>query len=108
MIYQFRAEDGSLAEVEMDMADAPDIGEPLVLGGKTYKRIPSVIQVCGAHEGSTKFPRFESHQLPRYWKHHKGEFAPNGKPRFATRKQVDEAMARCRGDEGQEIGYGEL
>jgi hypothetical protein len=108
MIYQFRADDGSMAEVEMDVADAPSIGEPLVLGGVTYKRIPSVLQVCGAHEGSTRHPRFESHQLPRHWRYHKGEFSPSGKPRFSSRKEVDEAMARCRHNDGQEISYGEL
>ena len=54
---------------------------------------------------------FQSYQLPRNWKHHKdagGEFAPDGKPIFGDRKQIEESMARARGEEGTTIEYNEL
>ena len=53
------------------------------------------------------FPRFESTQLPRWWKHHKGEFSPIGKPRYSNRQEVEEDMARARHD-GTQIEYGSL
>ena len=54
---------------------------------------------------------FESRQLPRNWQHHKdagGEFSPDGKPIFGDRKQIEESMARARGEEGTFIEYNEL
>jgi hypothetical protein len=54
---------------------------------------------------------FESYQLPRNWKHHKdagGEFAPDGKPIFGDRKQIEESMARARGEDDTTIEYNEL
>ena len=54
---------------------------------------------------------FESYQLPRNWKHHKdagGKFAPDGKPIFGDRRQIEESMARARGEDGTTIEYNEL
>jgi len=118
MIYEFEAEDGTLVEVEMDAANAPDIGEPLVLDGVEYRRVFSLPQVCGARDGSTRWPRFTSKQLPRYvrgskaseefWKGHKSGFNAQGQPRFASRHEAEEACARQNGQGDFETRYGEL
>ena len=54
---------------------------------------------------------FASHQLPRNWEHHKeagGEFNAKGQPVFSNRKQIEESMARARGEEGTTIYHNEL
>ncbi len=54
---------------------------------------------------------FASHQLPRNWVHHEqagGEFNDKGQPVFSTRKQIEESMARARGEEGTTIYHNEL
>lgn len=107
MLYEFRSEDGSVIVREYPMAEAPDFGAEVEEGGRIYRRVPSVAQIQGAHEGSTKFPRFESSQLPKWWIHHKGEFSPTGKPRYSTRQEIEEDMARARAA-GTEIEYGSL
>ena len=62
------------------------------------------------HAGSMVRPdiHFESHQLPRNWKHHTGNFSPEGKPRFSSRQEVREAIARADHNEGTQIEYNEL
>lgn len=107
MLYPFQASDGSHVELEYAPDDAPAIGEVVCVEGKTYRRLASMPQIHGAHEGSSNWPRFESTQMPRNWIHHRGEFSPSGKPRFDSRRQIDEAMARAR-EAGTEMEYGEL
>jgi len=107
MRYEFRSVDGHSEFVELPMSEAPPFGETREINGLTYRRVPSSPTICGAQEGSTRFPRFESHQLPRWWKHHKGEFGPTGKPRFSNRGEVDESVARAN-DDDTEIKYGEM
>jgi len=107
MIYEFRDDEGHVIELELSPHEAPDIGAERIVNGRVFKRIASRVQVAGAHEGSTKFPRFESSQLPKWWAHHRGEFSPTGKPRYSSRKEVEEDMARAR-QAGTEIEYGEL
>jgi hypothetical protein len=108
MLYPFQSPDGSVVELEYAPDDAPEIGA-IVLGadGVKYRRLASMPQIHGARDGSSNFPRFESNQLPRWWTHHKGEFSPEGKPRFENRKQINEAMARARHC-GTEIEYDAL
>ena len=54
---------------------------------------------------------FASYQLPKNWQHHQdagGEFTDRGQPIFSSRKQIEEAMARARGEAGTLIEYNEL
>ena len=108
MWYPFEREDGEPVEMEFKPDDAPAIGS-IVLDedGRKCRRLASMPQIHGARDGSSNFPRFESHQLPRNWIHHKGEFSPSGKPRYSNRKEIEEDMARAR-NAGTEIEYGEL
>lgn len=109
MLYEFQCPDGELILLPYSPDDAPDIGEVVVTSeGVRARRIPSTPEIKGAHEGSTAWPRFESHQLPRNWKHHKGEFSPEGKPRFNSKQEIKEACARASHLEGQEVRHGEL
>ena len=109
MMYEFESAFGERIEVDLPMDAAPAIGEVRVVGGTTYRRIFSKATFGDSRKGSTAFPCFESHSLPRNWKHHKGAFSPEGKPRFSNRGEVDEAVARARHeDSSTEIAYGEL
>ncbi len=107
MRYKFVSPDGRVEFVELPMSEAPAFGDKRVIDDVTFRRVPSSPIICGAQEGSTRFPRFESHQLPRWWKHHKGAFGPTGKPRFSNRGEVDESVARAN-DDDTEMRYGEL
>lgn len=108
MLYPFQAPDGSTVEIEYAPDDAPAIGEVVLADdGQKVVRIASRPQIHGARDGSSNFPRFESSQLPRWWKHHKGEFSPTGKPRYNSRREIDEDCARAR-EAGTEIEYGQL
>ena len=51
---------------------------------------------------------FVSSQLPRNWKHHKGEFDKQGRPVFTNRRELENSMARARDKEGITIEYDEL
>lgn len=104
-MYEFES-DGDRVIIEFRIGDAPPIGEKRVINGREWRRIPSSPQICGAHAGSTQWPSFESPTQPRWWKHHKGDFAPDGKPRFQTRAEVDWALDGERND-GTEIAFGE-
>ena len=110
MKYEFESDGGQRILVDLPMAEAPDIGEERKgPDGTIYRRVYSKPQVCGAHSGSTKWPTFESSALPRNWEYHKGEFSPDGKPRFDSRKQIDEALARENDvSEDTYTAYGEL
>lgn len=107
MIYEFESAFGERIEIDLPMDDAPEFGEARVVDGTTYKRVVSQATFIDSRKGSIAFPNFESHQLPRWWKHHKGEFGPTGKPRFSNRGEVDEAVAAANHDD-TEIKYGEL
>jgi hypothetical protein len=51
---------------------------------------------------------FRSHQSPRHWKHHKGEFDKRGRPIFRNMRDAHEAARRARGEEGANVHYDEL
>jgi len=51
---------------------------------------------------------FQSHQLPKNWKHHKGEFDKKGRPVFRNMREAHEAARRARGEEGTHLYYDEL
>lgn len=54
---------------------------------------------------------FASYQMPKGWKHHKdagGKFTERGQPIFENRQQIEESMARARGEDGTTIEYNEL
>lgn len=109
MLYEFQCPDGRVLSLSYSPDEAPDIGEVVVTSeGVRARRIPSLPQVKGAHEGSTAWPYFESRALPRWWKHHKGEFSKEGKPRFSSKKEIDEACARALHDDGTTVKHGEL
>lgn len=107
MMYEFESAFGERITVDLPMDEAPEIGEARVVNGTTFKRVFSAASFVDSRNGSMKFPRFESHQLPRWWKHHKGAFSPAGKPRFSNRGEVDEAVAAANHDDTH-IKYGEL
>ena len=56
----------------------------------------------------------ESRSLPRFWRTPDGKplapaYSPDGKPRFDSKKERDEAITRHNGEvEGYEITYGEV
>ena len=111
MEYEFEhRKSGDRIVVDAPMDESPDIGAPVEgPDGRTYHRVYSVPVICGAHAGSTKWPRVESSALPRWWKHHTGEFSPSGKPRFESRNQIDEACKRENAlSNDLETKYGEL
>ncbi len=110
MMYEFESAFGERIEREYSPDDVPEVGNTIKVDDTTYTRVFSQATFIDSRKGSIKFPRFESHQLPRNWKHHKdngGLFSPEGKPRFSSKAQIDEAMAAAR-HEGTEIAYGEL
>ena len=43
--------------------------------------------------------QFESRQLPKHWKNHKGSFSADGKPQFNSRYEAHEAAKRMAGEE---------
>ena len=107
MRYEYE-HDGERVTIDLPMAEATPLGESREINGRMWKRVPSSPEICGGgRRGSSRFPRFESHQLPRWWKHHKGAFSEHGKPRFTSREQVEDGVARAR-HEGTDISYGEL
>jgi hypothetical protein len=55
-----------------------------------------------------KTPNFASNQLPRNWKHHKGQFDSKGRPVFTNRREIENSMARARDKEGITIEYDQL
>ena len=57
---------------------------------------------------SRKELNFASNQLPKNWKHHKGEFDSAGRPVFTNRRQIENSMARARDEEGITIEYDQL
>ena len=57
---------------------------------------------------SRKDVNFASSQLPKNWKHHRGEFDSAGRPVFTNRRQIENSMARARDEEGITIEYDQL
>jgi hypothetical protein len=57
---------------------------------------------------SRKELNFASNQLPKNWKHHRGEFDSAGRPVFTSRRQIENSMARARDEEGITIEYDQL
>lgn len=51
---------------------------------------------------------FESRQLPKWSKHHQGEFSADGKPQFTSRYEANEYAKRVSGEEDTECAYGEM
>lgn len=51
---------------------------------------------------------FVSQQLPKNWRHHKGEFDKRGRPVFRNMQEAHEASRRARGEEGVNLHYDEL
>ena len=68
MLYQFKSNDGEIIERDFRMKDAPDLGHPIEVNGKTYKRILSLPASVGLAEyDQDQFPRV-SRCLPKYTK----------------------------------------
>lgn len=91
---------GERVEVDMPMADAPTIGSIIIHNGRHLMRIPSLPPVRVAES-----LHFESHQLPKHWKHAK-QHSPDGVCRFESHREIREALASAR-DAGEPISYGE-
>jgi hypothetical protein len=51
---------------------------------------------------------FVSRQMPKNWKHHKGQFDKSGRPIFRNMAEAHEAARRARGEEGTQVHYDEL
>jgi len=51
---------------------------------------------------------FVSRQLPKNWKHHKGQFDQKGRPVFRNMREAHEAARRAQGEEGTNLHYDEL
>lgn len=80
--------DGKVQEVTVDeVHDAPPMG----------------VEACVKEN-----VHFESQQLPKWSKHHTGEFSPSGKPRFSSRHEANEYAKRASGSEDTHFEYGEL
>ena len=101
MIYQFHAEDGSVTEVDLPMAEAPEFGATVRVDGKTYTRhpqAPSAIRV-------KRDCYIKSHSQPRWSPHHKGEFDKDGKPCFSSWGEVDHISGASSENEHVEVKY---
>ena len=87
-IYTFKSESGNTEEMFFSMDEAPSIGTTIDFGGMKLTR-----QVDRVGVDCRKEVRFTSNQLPR---NHPD--APScdaqGKPVFASKKQVDEFVAK--------------
>jgi hypothetical protein len=51
---------------------------------------------------------FASNQMPRNWKHHKGQFDKKGRPVFRNMAEAHESARRARGEEGAQVHYDEM
>ena len=87
-IYTFKTESGKKTELFFHMDDAPTIGSTIEIGGATMTR-----QVDKPHVDCRQEVRFTSNGLPR---NHPDAPSCNeqGKPVFASKKQVDEFVAK--------------
>ena len=64
--------------------------------------------VAAAVRPSLRDGHFESRQAGRWDPLHRGEYSPDGKPRFTSREQAREYAARVREKTGVDCRYGEL
>ncbi len=108
--YEYRAKDGELITVERPMTRAPRIGSTLTRNGKTYRRIPSSntqgqVQP-DLHFVSRSLPRAPKHDSP--WREYHNDFDAQGRPRFSSRHQVEEAVAKHNWAEDTEMTYGSI
>ena len=87
-IYTFKTESGKKTELFFYMDDAPTIGSTIEVAGVTMTRLVDKLHVDCRQEG-----RFVSNGLPR---NHPDAPSCNeqGKPVFASKKQVDEFVAK--------------
>tara|TARA_R100000808_G_scaffold573_1_gene2939 strand:+ start:6619 stop:6912 length:294 start_codon:yes stop_codon:yes gene_type:complete len=87
-VYTFKTESGQTRELFFNMSEAPTIGSTIEFGGVALTRQVDPVQVDCRQE-----VRFTSHGLPR---NHPDAPACNaqGKPVFASKKQVDEFVAK--------------
>ncbi len=91
------------------MDEAPDLGHQITHDdGRVFERVFSAPEVKVPQAFTARHKGVTSHSLPRNWKHHKGEFSPEGKPRFATGAEAANACARAAHLDGTEVAYGEL
>ena len=87
-VYTFKSEGGKRTELFFNMSDAPTIGSTIEVGGVKLTRQVDRVQVDCRQE-----VRFAANQLPR---NHPDAPAcdAQGKPVFASKKQVDEFVAK--------------
>lgn len=88
MIYEFISADGRVIEREHPMSEAPPVGALVYVDGVEYRRCLPRMEALLRPE-----VHYESQSLPRWWKHHQGNFSPSGKPRFSGMREVRESMA---------------
>jgi hypothetical protein len=69
------------------------------VGRRTFKRVPSVPLVQVAQD-----IHFVSDQLPLHWTAAR-DHDEQGRPRFSSRREIDEAVARARHN-GEHVTYG--
>lgn len=106
MIYAYYTDDGECMEIDCPPDRAPT--SPIRHMGKTWYRDWSGVTVNAAHKPTERDGHFESYQAPRWDKNHKGEYGPDGKPRFTSRSQYREYCARVTGETGVDTRAGEL
>jgi len=87
-VYTFKAESGKKTELFFNMSDAPTIGSTIEVGGVKLTRLVDPVQVDCRQE-----VRFTSNGLPRNHPDAPAHDA-QGKPVFASKKQVDEFVAK--------------
>ncbi len=92
-LYNFKiAATGEPAELFFTMRDAPAIGSLVTVGGREFVRLPSSPQLKVAEN-----IHFEASSLPR-WDKNADSYDAVGKPRFGSKKAVDEYLAKSEGD----------
>jgi hypothetical protein len=96
VIYLYRAPDGATLERDFPIGKA---AATIRSDGKRFTRVYTapVLQVSPEIH-------FESHSLPLNWKYAPAVNKKTGKPRFTSRRQVDESIARAR-QAGEPIAY---
>tara|TARA_Y100000310_G_C20386317_1_gene670597 strand:+ start:298 stop:594 length:297 start_codon:yes stop_codon:yes gene_type:complete len=92
-LYNFKtAGTGELAELFFSMRAAPSIGSTVTVDGQEFVRLPSSPQLKVAQD-----IHFEASSLPR-WDKNADSHDAVGKPRFGSKKAVDEYLAKSEGD----------
>lgn len=86
-VYQFRTADGQDTELEMTMAEAPEIGSTIWVDGQELTRLPPVLAGRGVDEAHI------GHSLPP-WDPHAPRHTKNGKPVFLGKRERVEYQAK--------------